>query len=145
MGIQANSPKDMGKHKTFISTEYSKANKQNKLTAKQFGTNAMEEQAEANEEIIAQLTEARTHQMETLKTMKEMLNLMKSQNTHTKTPNSDSEDEKKKRKDKQNKYCDTPICKHSDKKHPSKTEDKCWELPKNAASHPASWKSKKST
>jgi hypothetical protein len=25
------------------------------------------------------------------------------------------------------------------KKHPSKAEDKCWELDKDAASHPASW------
>ncbi len=47
--------------KTFISTEYSKANKQNKLTAKQFKANAVEEQAEATKELIAKLTEAHTH------------------------------------------------------------------------------------
>jgi hypothetical protein len=52
----------------------------------------VEEQVEATEELIAQLTEAHTHQMETLiksttEAMKEMLNLMKGQNTHTKTPN----------------------------------------------------------
>ncbi len=129
--------------KTFVSTEYSKANKQNKLTAKQFRANAVEEQAEATKEIIAQLSEAHTHQMETLiksttEAMKEMRNL-------TQAPNSNSEDKKKKCKDKHDKYCDAPICKHCDRKHPSKTEDKCWELPKNTASHPASWKSKKST
>jgi hypothetical protein len=136
--------------KTFISAEYSKTNTQNKLTAKQFRANAVEEQAEATEELITQLTEAHTHQMKTLiksttEVMKEILNLMKSQNTHAKTPNSDNEDKKKKCKDKQNKYCDAPICKNCNKKHQSKTEDKCWELPKNAPSCPASWKSKKST
>ncbi len=51
--------------KTFISTEYTKANKQNKLTTKQFRANAVEEQAEAIEELIAKLTEAHTHKMET--------------------------------------------------------------------------------
>jgi hypothetical protein len=38
--------------KSFISTEYAKENKQNKLTANQFKANAMEEQAEATEELI---------------------------------------------------------------------------------------------
>jgi hypothetical protein len=129
--------------KTFISKEYSKANKQNKLTAKQFRANAVEEQAEATKELIPQLTEAHTHQMETLiksttEAMKEMLNLMKGQNTQTKTPNPNSEAKKKKCKDKQKKYHDAPICKHCNRNHPSKTKNECWELPKNAASHPES-------
>jgi hypothetical protein len=34
--------------KTFIATEYARENKQNKLTAKQYKANAMEEQAEAS-------------------------------------------------------------------------------------------------
>ena len=38
--------------KTFISAEYARENKQNKLTAKQFRANAMEEQAEAMEELL---------------------------------------------------------------------------------------------
>jgi hypothetical protein len=45
---------------TFISMEYAKENKQNKLTAKQFSANAIQEQAEATEELIATLTEAHT-------------------------------------------------------------------------------------
>ncbi len=49
--------------KTFISVEYARKNKQNKLTAKQFKANAMEEQAEVTEELIATLTENHTHQM----------------------------------------------------------------------------------
>jgi hypothetical protein len=46
--------------KTFISAEYACKNKQNKLTAKQFKANAMEEQAETTEELIAALTENHT-------------------------------------------------------------------------------------
>jgi hypothetical protein len=78
----------------------------------------VEEQAEATEELITQLTEAHTHQMETLiksttEAMKEMLSLMKGQNTQAKTPNPNSEDKQKKCEDKQNKYHDAPICKHA--------------------------------
>ncbi len=46
--------------KTFISMEYARENKQNKLTAKQFSANAIQEQAEATEELFATLTEAHT-------------------------------------------------------------------------------------
>jgi hypothetical protein len=51
---------------TFISAEYAKENKQNKLTAKKLKANMIEEQAEAVEELIAVLTEKHTQQMETL-------------------------------------------------------------------------------
>ena len=81
--------------KTFISTEYAKENKQNKLTAKQFKANAIDEQVEATEELIAALTDAHTKQMETLiksttDTMKEMMLLLKdnkSTNNSTKLTN----------------------------------------------------------
>jgi hypothetical protein len=43
--------------KTFISMEYARENKQNKLTAKQLSANAIQEQAEATEDLIATLTE----------------------------------------------------------------------------------------
>ena len=46
--------------KTFISAEYAKENKQNKLSAKHFKINVMQEQVEATEELIANLTEAHT-------------------------------------------------------------------------------------
>ncbi len=52
--------------KVFISNEYAKENKQNKLTAKQFKANQMEEQAKTTEELIANLMEAHTKQMEML-------------------------------------------------------------------------------
>jgi hypothetical protein len=77
--------------KTFISAEYACNNKQNKLTAKQFKANAMEEQAEAMKELIATLTENHTHQMETLiestmDVMKEMMQLIKNQATTPTNP-----------------------------------------------------------
>jgi hypothetical protein len=71
--------------KNFISTEYAKENKQNKLTAKQFKANSIKEQAEATEELINALTENHMCQMETLirsmtETMKEMMTLVKTDN-----------------------------------------------------------------
>jgi hypothetical protein len=51
---------------SFISAEYAKENKQNKLTAKHFKANIMEEQAEAMEELIATLMGSHSRQMETL-------------------------------------------------------------------------------
>ena len=134
--------------KTFISAEYAKENKQNKLSAKHFKVNAMMEQAEATEELIASLTEAHTRQMEALvksttEAMKEMMLLLK--DNKTPTPKATDEDKKKKRDDKRKKYNDAPVCKHCGKKHPSKAEDECWELEKNKDSRPATWKSTKST
>jgi hypothetical protein len=137
--------------KIFMSTEYAKENKQNKQTAKQMKANAIEEQAEATEELIANLTEAHTRQIEALikantEAMKEMMNLVKDKTITPINPtNQTSEEKKKKREEKQKKFLNAPICKHCGKKHPSKKEDECWELDKNAASRPASWKPTKST
>jgi hypothetical protein len=134
--------------KTFIAAEYTRENKQNKMSAKHFKANTMQEQAEATEDLIANLTEAHTRQMETLvktttEAMKEMMLLLKD----NKTPMNKVTDEekKKKRKEKRKKYNNTPVCKNCGKKHPSKAEDECWELDKNKASRPSTWKSTKST
>jgi hypothetical protein len=134
--------------KTFITAEYAKENKQNKLSAKHFKANAIQEQAEITEEIIANLTEAHTRQMETLvktttEAMKEMMLLLKNNNA----PNDKITDEekKKRREEKKKKYNNAPVCKNCGKKHPSKAEDECWELEKNKASRPSTWKSTKST
>jgi hypothetical protein len=101
--------------KIFISTEYAKENKQNKLTAKHFKANALQEQAKAMEELIAMLMDAHTKQMENLvkttaEAMKEMMLLIK----ENKTPNvSTTDTEKKKiRGEKQKKYNEAPVCKH---------------------------------
>jgi hypothetical protein len=51
--------------KTFILLEYAKENKQNKLSAKKFRVNNIDEQAKATEELIAALTKNHTRQMKT--------------------------------------------------------------------------------
>jgi len=137
--------------KTFISTEYARENKQNKLTAKQFKANLIEEQAEATEELIATLTENHTRQMEhliksTTEAMKEMMQLIKNNSDTPMNPTKATDEEKKKKRDeRRKKYNEAPICTHCGKKHPSKKEDECWELEKNKASRPDGWKSAKST
>jgi hypothetical protein len=137
--------------KTFISAEYACKNKQNKLTAKQFKANAMEEQTEASEELIATLTENHTCQMETpikstMNVMKEMMQLIKNQATTPTNPTKILNKEKKKKRDeKQKKYNKAPVRTYCGKKHPSKKEDDCWELKKNKASCPNNWKLSKST
>ena len=136
--------------KTFISTEYAKENKQNKLTAKQFKANAIDEQAEATEELIAALTDAHTKQMETLiksttDTLKEMMLLLKDNKKTNNSTKLTDEEKKKKRDERRKKYNDAPICKHCGKKHPTKAEEDCWELEKNKDSRPSNWKSAKST
>ena len=74
--------------------------------------------------------------------MKEMMSLVKEKNIAPTNPtNSTNEEKKKKREEKQKKFLNALICKHCGKKK----EDECWELDKNAASRPASWKSTKST
>ena len=134
--------------KTFISAEYAKENKQNKMTAKTFKANMLEEQAEATEELIAAITEKHTQQMETLiknttDAMKQMLALI---NNNKKEPGKQTDEEKKKKRDeRRKKFNDAPICKNCGKKHPTKTEDECWELEKNKESLPTNWKSTKST
>jgi len=151
MGSQTGSNQNVGKYQAFHVAEYAKENKQNKQTAKQMKANTIEEQAEATEELIANLTKAYTHQVESLikantEAMKEMMSLVKDKTITPANPtNPKSEEKKKKREEKQKKFLNAPVCKHCGKKHPSKKEDECWELDKNAASCPASWKSTKST
>ena len=134
--------KTLSNIKTFISMEYGKEDKQNKLTAKQFSANAIHEQAEATEELIPTLTEAHTQQMKNLvrsttEAMKEMMQLLKENwNSNINVTN---EEKNKKRQEKQKKYNNAPICKHCGKKHPSKAEDECWELEKNKDSWPSTW------
>ena len=100
------------------------------------------------EELIANLTENHTRQMETLiksttEAMKEMMSLIK--NDQKTTNQQSNNDRKKKREERQKQYNEAPICKHCGKKHPSKKEDECWELEKNKDSRPSNWKSTKSS
>jgi hypothetical protein len=115
--------------KTFIATEYAREKKQNKLTAKQFKANLIEEQAKAMEELIATLTENHTCQMEALiksttDAMKEMMQLIKSNASTPTNPTKPTNEERKKKQDeKRKKYNEEPVCSHCGKKHPSKQED----------------------
>jgi hypothetical protein len=78
--------------------------------------------------------------------MKEMMQLVKSNpktpTNYRKTPD---KEKKKKQDEKCKKYNEAPVCNHCGKKHPSKKEDKCWELEKNKASCPHNWKSSKTS
>ena len=136
--------------KTFISAEHAKENKQNKLTAKNFKANMIEEQAEVTEELIAALTEKHTQQIENLiksntEAMKQMMSLIKNDKKEPGDKQQPDEEKKKKREERQQRFNDAPICKHCGKKHPTKKEDECWELEANKASRPVNWKSSKST
>ena len=136
--------------KTFISAEYAKENKKNKLTAKQFKANMIEEQAAAMEELIANIKEAHTHQMETLTksstdTMKEMMQLLKDGKNSTTNSEAAKAEKQDKQEERRKKLENTPACKHCGKKHPSKKKDKCWELEANKSSRLNNWKSTKST
>ncbi len=88
--------------KTFISTEYAKENKQNKLTAKNLKPNMIKEQAKAMEELIATLTKNHIRQMETLiksttDAMKEMMSLIKNEQKAPKyQPNNEKRRSKRK-------------------------------------------------
>jgi hypothetical protein len=100
--------------KTFISAEYAKKNKWNKLTAKNFKANMIKEQAEAMEELIVALTEQRTKQIETLiksttDVMKEMMSLIKNEKTEPK---------KKKWEERHKKFNDALACKHCGEEAP---------------------------
>jgi hypothetical protein len=114
--------------KTFFSAEYAKENKQNKLTAKNFKANMIEEQAKATEKLIAPLTKNHTCQMETLiksttNAIKEMMSLIKNEQ---KAPKNQPNDEKKKKQEERcKKYNEAPTCKHCRKGHLAKAEDKC--------------------
>jgi hypothetical protein len=103
----------------------------------------MEEQAEATEELIANLTESHMHQMEiiiknTTKAMKEMMALVKSENKPSENkPLTNNNDMPKggrnKRQERRKMYNNAPICKHCNRsKAPCKerrgmlgTQSKC--------------------
>ena len=136
--------------KNFISTEYAKENKQNKLTAKQFKANAIEEQAEATEELINALAENRMNQMEAVihsmtEAMKEMMTLVKMDNKNPTNTNNITNEKKTNWQKRLKRFRDAPVCKHCNRKHPNQQESECWELKSNAKSRPTWWRPNKST
>jgi hypothetical protein len=75
MGTEISRSKNMAEHQSFHLSSVHTKKKQNKLTAKNFKANVIEEQAKAIEELIATLTKNHTCQMETL--IKSTTNAMK--------------------------------------------------------------------
>ncbi len=103
--------------KTFISTEYAKENKQNKLSAKNFKANMIEEQAKATEELIAALTEKHTHNRSMLiknntEAMREMMSHIKN---NTEPSSQTNEEKKKSQEERHNIYNNAPVCKNCGK------------------------------
>jgi hypothetical protein len=115
MGTETCSSKSWANIKTFISSEYTKENKQNKLTAKKLRVNIIDKQAKATEELIAALTKNHMRQMETLiksttSAMREMMSRIKSnqqapnnQSDNQQAPNNQSNNKKKKKREERHK------------------------------------------
>ncbi len=146
--------------KKMITSEYSKYQRQHSTSAKSLGyglANALEDFAAMTEEVVAALTEehskdmkAQMQRMEALaKAMTELVAGVKGQLPTA--PNTaggatdDKSDRKKKREAWREKMKNTKECAHCKRKHPNKSDDKCWELDANSADRPENWKSVKST
>jgi hypothetical protein len=145
--------------KTMMSLEYSKLNRQDATTARATGhasANAVEEFAQATEELVAELTEKHSKQIETLikanneamtKNNETIAKLtaalleIKSQTPSrapTTTPAAATQGTTKAQRWAEK--CRTATtCPHCNKIHPNRTHDQCWHLEKNAAKRPAGW------
>lgn len=150
--------------KVVMCTEFSRLNRQDATSARAAGhasaNNVVEEMAQATEELVAELTEKHTKQVEALiksnnEAMEKLTAAIILANKPGATPTGATPtagtsgnaaakraakaaawEEKKKK---------AMVCPHCDCKHPNRTHEQCWELPANAAKRPADWKSVKST
>jgi hypothetical protein len=142
--------------KTLMNTEFTKLNRQDATTARATGhgsvNNVVEEMAQATEELVAELTEKHSKQVEALiKANSDAIEkltaaILANKASATATATGDSSGkatakaalwaEKKK---------NATTCPHCNRVHPNRTHNQCWELPANAAKRPANWKSAKST
>ena len=136
--------------KVVMCAKFSKLNRQDSTTARATGhssaNNVVEEVAQATEELVAELTERHTKQVESLikanndamekLTAAIMANKPSSETGKSKGAKAVAWAEKKK---------NATTCPHRNRKHPNRTHAQCWELPANAAKRPANWKSVKST
>ena len=146
--------------KAVMCTEYAKLNKQ-ETSARATGhasANFVQELAQATEELVAELTEKQSKQIETLiksnnDAMEKLTAALLANKPESSTNNSASapnKAEKKKaweerKKAWEEKRKNAPTCPHCERKHPNRTADQCWELPANADKRPEGWKSVKST
>jgi hypothetical protein len=138
--------------KRLMTTEYSRAHKQDSTSARATGFasahNVVEELAEATEEIIANLTKKHAQRIEALvKSNNEILAKLTeamASKAATAAPTAAATATKEEKRKKWLEKCkNAKICANCNKKHPNRTDDKCWELEVNAASRPAGWTSSK--
>jgi hypothetical protein len=111
------------------------------------------------EEVVAAITEEHAKEMKTqLQRMEALANAMtelmsgaKAQQTPAANASASGSTEKthteraKKRAEYHKKLANATACTHCKKKHPTRSNDKCWELEANEADRPANWKSVKTT
>jgi hypothetical protein len=138
-----------GNFMVVMYAEFSKLNRQDATTARATGhasaNNVVEQMAKATEELVAELTERHSNQVESIiKSNSEVMEkltaaiLANKPTASTVTANKSAKAaawaEKKRI---------ATTCPHCNRKHPNHTSDHCWELPANAAKRPADWKSRR--
>jgi hypothetical protein len=138
--------------KVFTCKEYTKAQKQGALTARQAGFGSANAMQEAITDVTKDQANLATNVVNTLKEMKlTITKLQKKVDQKAATTSSESTEAGKssyyaeKRAKQRKKWEVALVCKHCNGKHPRQPEDKCWELEANAATPPLGWKSKKSS
>ena len=142
--------------KTMMSLEYSKLHRQDTTTARATGhasANAVEEFAQATEELVAELTEKHSKQIEALikanndamaKLTSALLEIKSQTPSQTPTtPAAATQGPTTAQLTKQQRWAEkcrnATTCPHCSKIHPNCTHDQCWHLEKNAAKRPAGW------
>jgi hypothetical protein len=151
--------------KVVMCAEFSKLHRQDSTTARASGhasvNNVVEDMAQATEELVAELTERHSKQVEALiKANSEAMEKLTSailankptatgttahNNNNSATNTAATAARAAKAAAWAEKKKTTTICPHCNKFHPNRTHDLCWELPANAAKRPANWTSAKST
>ena len=105
--------------------------------------------AQATEELVAELTERHTKQVEALikanNDAMEKLTAAIIANKPANAGNMSGNSKASKAAAWAEKKKNATTCPYCDRKHPNRTHAQCWELPANAANRPADWKSVKST
>ncbi len=143
--------------KILMCTEYAKAHRQDGISARATGYasahNVMEEYAAATEELVENLTEQHTKQLEALikannDNMAKLMDMLsKAKTTATLSAATSGKTKAERDAEKYKAWVErrrnATKCKHCDKFHPNRTEAQCWELKENAAKWPAYWKSAK--
>ncbi len=143
--------------KILMCMEYTKAHRQDGVSARAIGYtsahNVMEEYAAATEELVENLTEQHTKQLEALikannDNMAKLMDVL-SEAKPTATPAAATLGKTKAKCNAEKHKAWVEKCrnatkyKHCNKFHPNRTKAQSWELEENAAKRPANWKSAK--